>query len=545
MNIKPKQFGRSDGRQNGDDDSHTSSDTSSQSSDHDQGEELRAANGDSSVRPSPPSGVPPTDSRGSSIGQRGAAISAASASPPTATCTGKTNGSVSSADGNGHPPSSSSAGESIKRLPHYVNVKPTQYLRANTSPGELSTVTVRVSRDEDKASNSDHGKDKGLESAGAEARGVAGGFSHERQSQPKGGPRNKTPSPPLENREAREGEKIKRLPHYVNIKPTHYLRADTSPAVLQSGNEAADGVGEGSSRDRQCHTEGGSRDVTPTPSSPPPEDREDRTPTPPLPDRQYADSDIRRTPTPPLPVRHNEGSPSPPPPLPARRYSNQEQMRQVKLRRAQLSEAGSKNGHLTDPNHRRGSDAGTQSQEGVQRMVAMLGDEYALVNKRDAEHHRPVSWAERPHSASYATIPPPLPPYTPESRQESGEPEERRDSADSQTSYSARYVDIDAVADPRRMRSRMDPYRDSIAYAIVTLEDKPVVASEGNTEHRSKTPPEPYEIPVTGGTLPGAGTSSTGGVASNESRGLVPGMSGPPGTYEEIDFSSSSQQSKI
>ena len=571
VNIKPKHLRRSGddgGQQNGSGDSHALSDDSSLPSDHEQQEEQRASNGgDAPVQPRPPGLTTPADSRGIGVSQTGATGSTASASPSTTK--EKSDGSDSGANGNGHQLSGSAAGESIKRLPHYVNVKPTQYLRTNTAPADLNVEeNERVLSNKDAATNGgDHGNR--LESTGAEA----SADRSDEHCRDDGGPRERLASPPSEDREAREGDKIKRLPRYVNVKPTHYLRTDPSPpAVPQSdGSETLDGDAEG----RRGHAlPGGSRDVTPTPSSPPPEDREERTPTPPLPDRQYADSEARRSPTPPLPdrqyadsearrsptpplpERRYELSPSPPPPLPTRRYSDHEEMSQVRLRRAGLTKTASENGHLaSDPNHHRGnSDAESQSEsDGMRRMVTSFGDEYTLVTKQDLEQRRPVSWAESSFSASYATIPPTLPAYTLESRQVSEE-ERRASSASSQIPYSARYVDLDTVDNPHRVRSRVDPYRDSIAYAIVTLDDarpQQDVALEEKPEkeggfNRSATPPEPYEIPMKGGTLPGgAGVSSGGGVASSGGVGrLVPGMSGPPGTYEEIDFASSSQQSK-
>ena len=537
IHVKPKHLRRAgdDGRQqNESGDSSNTSDDSPLPSDHEPQEELRVSNGgDSSVQPCPSGLVTPTDLEEDGAGQSGAVNSVASTSSSSSSTTKeKSVASDSGASGNGNQPPSSGAGESIKRLPHYVNVKPTQYLRTNTSPAILTAEDEHVLGSEDGATK---GGDRG--------NGLASVDRSEEHCRDEGGQRDRTPSPPSGDREPREGDKIKRVPRYVNVKPTHYLRTDPSS---RSGSETLDGDVEG----RQDHAPGGSRDVTPTPSSPPPEDREERTPTPPLPDRGYTDSEVRRTPTPPLPERRYELSPSPPPPLPVRRFSEHEG---TSLGRAQLTETASENGHLTsDPNLRRGSDAGSRS-DSMRRLVTNFGDEYTLVSKQDAEQRRPVSWAESTVSAGYATIPPSLPAYTPESRQVSEEEEEqRRASAASQIPYSSRYIDLDCVANPHRARSRVDPYRDSIAYAIVTLEDtrqnqdgaREETPEDEGRFRRSATPPEPYEIPMKGATLPPAGASSGGGVASSESRMLVPGMSGPPGMYEEIDFASSSQPSK-
>ena len=223
---------------------------------------------------------------------------------------------------------------------------------------------------------------------------------------------------------------------------------------------------------------------------------------PPLPDRNYSESELQMSPTPSLPDRMYEcGSPSPPP-LPDRRYSNSEiELGPELTSRLQSSLARSKTaGELLTS---RGS-----AQNTLQHNVTETGHEYAVIQRKQSREGR-ISTSPDPGGDGIGELdPPPVPKRAHERfKNLNGSSEEEKKGSE--------YIEVDVTRDavPPPLSN---PYRNSIAYAIVRLDNShPDKQEQAHNLRHVHTPPSPYEVPSPSGSL---------------ERGLS------PPTYEEIEI---------
>ena len=339
---------------------------------------------------------------------------------------------------------------------------------------------------------------------------------------------------------------ISRQHRYVNVPPYH-LRQRSSPTVNKDSENTENAKTPPPLPKKYSDDE----DTTPSPTPGGDDvfsDRHTRSPTPPLPERRYEESDVCSPSPPPLPDRRYECL-SPPPELPQQYYSkvdepkgkasgshsrNPEPLRLrirngyevVDLDEDDTLPKGSSGSHskISEPRHHTIRDYETvdfeppeassskQTKKRIVQRAQMQSGEYALVNpawKRDASG-RPPSLCESITSDPQSP-PPPLPDRTPESAEVISpcQPEQR-------------YVELDLIAKGKEKSSHLsrtnsDPYKDDIAYAIVKLDKPPKIGGERTS--REVTPPEPYEVPWA--SLP---------------RGV------PPPSYAEIGFQAPSDQ---
>ena len=273
---------------------------------------------------------------------------------------------------------------------------------------------------------------------------------------------------------------------------------------------------------------------------------------PAIPERRYCESEIC-SPPPPLPERHyadSDVSMTPPPPIPERFYESPHSSSDTDIKSPtdQQQQEGDKNGDSGKSGEAFG--ISTQQEDGshssqteddvktatsgegtvqpphqprvVQRKVAPMGDEYALVEhtwKKGAKG-RPASLSE----GSTSDIS--LPENTTVSSEQDEQEQEQKQPPPQVSKTAHQYADIDH----NRVVSDEDPFSDPVAYAVVKLDQ----LVENKAERRTGSPlllreiqpePEPYETPVPS-------------PRSTLNRDMA--LSGP---YEEVDFPDSSSQS--
>ena len=270
---------------------------------------------------------------------------------------------------------------------------------------------------------------------------------------------------------------------------------------------------------------------------------------PAIPERHYCESEIY-SPPPPLPERHyadSDVSMTPPPPIPERFYDSSSDT-DIKSPTGQQQQEGDKN---DDSGKSRETFAtGTQQEDGshssqteddvktatseegtvqplhqprvVQRKVAPMGDEYALVehNWKKGTKGRPASLSEG--STSDVSLPENA---TVSSEQDEQGQKQKEPSPQVSKAANHKYADIDH----NRVVSDEDPFNDPVAYAVVKLDQ----LGDNKAERRMGSPvlpmeiqpePEPYETPVPS-------------PRSTLNRDMA--LSSP---YEEVDFPDSTSQ---
>ena len=275
--------------------------------------------------------------------------------------------------------------------------------------------------------------------------------------------------------------------------------------------------------------EGLSPSSPPAPRLPPRLDveREKSSPTPPLPERHYSDTDIRMSPPPPLPQRQfpNDDTLSPPP-LPERHYTASDialssggsgqpaaatQVQPVK----QVSLAGGRDRSTKDRSKSLDSESGKMTKYEISEM----GNQYAVVTKGNKSNG----------AGNIIISPPPLPKRFRERFNEDSPYVAVSNESINQLGgdKSSGYVDIDHSIG----NSGRPAYNDSIAYAVVKLEGSSDKAGQPQPQPQEPRPsvrrartPRPYEAAVSSST---SSTPSTPASADLRPK-RVP-------AYEEID----------
>lgn len=280
--------------------------------------------------------------------------------------------------------------------------------------------------------------------------------------------------------------------------------------------------------------------------------RERQSSAPPLPERRYNDGDVRNTPTPPLPDRHYD-TPSPPPPIPERKYSNleedcdamlvlektREQEMEAEMRRYKRKVTSSyEDVDLDDegfkPHPKRHISLDNSSKCDTQKETRERAHEAELHRLRREESPYEVILDLEPHQVGYSTqdqaiesAPEGEAGHSRQPQRSSRNPDHmvsqmgneytlinpawKRDVRDRPSSLigdsdyleapplpkrnpGMKYVDISHEAQPSiaDSSSSADPYRDSIAYAVVKLDE---ISGNPLIEGRVLAPPEPYESP--------------------------------------------------
>lgn len=253
---------------------------------------------------------------------------------------------------------------------------------------------------------------------------------------------------------------------------------------------------------------------------------------PPLPERHYADSDVSMTPPPPIPERFYESSLSSSDTDITSHNDQQQQEEEGKsgeilATSTQQQEEESLSGHAKDGEKTATSGEGTvqplHQPRVVQRKVAPMGDEYALI-----EHAWKKGTKGRPASLSEgSTSDVSLPENTAEASQQDKQGQEQKQSLPKVSETAGhQYADIDHD----RLVKEVDPFRDPVAYAVVKLDRLVESKAEGRAEsplsslRETQPEPEPYETPVPS-------------PRSTLNREMA--FSGP---YEEIDFPDSTSE---
>lgn len=267
---------------------------------------------------------------------------------------------------------------------------------------------------------------------------------------------------------------------------------------------------------------------------------------PAIPERRYCESEVC-SPPPPLPERHyadSDVSMTPPPPIPERFYESSSDT-DIKSLTDQQQQEGDKNGDSSESGETFAT--GAQQEDGshssqteddvktatsgedtvqplrqprvVQRKVAPMGDEYALVERtwKKGTKGRPASLSEG--STSDVS----LPENTTVASEQDKQGQEQKEPSPQAANH--QYADIDH----NRVVNDEDPFNDPVAYAVVKLDQ----LVENKVERRMGSPvlpreiqpePEPYETPVPS-------------PRSTLNRDMA--FSGP---YEEVDFPDSTSQ---
>ena len=253
---------------------------------------------------------------------------------------------------------------------------------------------------------------------------------------------------------------------------------------------------------------------------------------PPLPERRYADSDVSMTPPPPIPERFYESSLSSSDTDITSHNDQQQQQEEDKsggssksgeglATSTQQQEEESLSGQAEDD--RKTATSGEDQPRVVQRKVAPMGDEYALI-----EHAWKKGTKGRPASLSEgSTSDVSLPENTAEASKQDEQGQEQKQSLPKVSEAAGhQYADIDHD----RLVREEDPFRDPVAYAVVKLDQLVESKAEGRAGSPLSSPretqpePEPYETPVPS-------------PRSTLNREMA--LSGP---YEEIDFPDSTSE---
>lgn len=260
-------------------------------------------------------------------------------------------------------------------------------------------------------------------------------------------------------------------------------------------------------------------------------------PPPPLPERHYADSDVSMTPPPPIPERFYESSLSSSD-TDVTSHNDQQQQEEGKsggssksgevlATSTQQQEEESLSGHAEDDEKTATSREGTvqppHQPRVVQRKVAPMGDEYALI-----EHAWKKGAKGRPASLSEgSTSDVSLPENTTEASQQDEQGQEQKQSLPKVSETAGhQYADIDHD----RLVREEDPFRDPVAYAVVKLDRLVESKAEGRAGSPLSSPmetqpePEPYETPI---------------LSPRSTLNREMALSGP---YEEIDFPDSTSE---
>ena len=223
-----------------------------------------------------------------------------------------------------------------------------------------------------------------------------------------------------------------------------------------------------------------------------------RSPTPPLPSRNYSDSDIRFSPPPDVPFRGYELSPSPPP-LPIRRYSSSDlkgQTADEKDRRAKWNTFGT---HSSRPKSSIAVKTSIETHK-LEHEMSDMGNEYTLVDRSQKASQTP-----RPQGSKGKAPPLPL-----RARQRMAQDAEEDGYStvlehSRERSY-GKYIELDVQTenDPKVSSTATHPSRNSVAYSVVELpgeRERPPLPDPKLRQplaiRKILTPPRPrpYEVP--------------------------------------------------
>ena len=277
----------------------------------------------------------------------------------------------------------------------------------------------------------------------------------------------------------------------------------------------------------------------PSPRTNESEARKGRSPTPPIPERKYSDTDIRMTPPPPLPQRHYSGGEDvlSPPPLPERRYTATDlgelkpaaAAGTVALAQGQGQVHNSPQLHVDTRDRSKSLDSDYDSGN-VKYEVSGLGHQYALVTKGKV-----VEDGANNNEKKGENAPPPLPKRFRERFNEDSPFNSTENISQAgagaaavrnNTSY---YVDIDHSGE---VTSNKTSYTDTIAYAVVKVDGGSVnpPTSDGRRPIRRVKTPRPYENAVSSSSGTPPPPALTDSVKPKR-----------PPAYEEIDNDNSEQ----